>query len=80
MHLLTVREAAEKLHCSPGTVYSLCGRGVLAHHRIGSERGAIRISEEQLTEFLSASTRERKLPRYCNPRVALPRLKHVRLG
>ena len=32
---LTVAEAAKRLHVSAGTVYDLCARGEIIHHRVG---------------------------------------------
>jgi excisionase family DNA binding protein len=49
----TVKAVAERLSCSTATVYGLIAAGRLRHYRIGTGRGAIRITEEQLAEFLS---------------------------
>jgi excisionase family DNA binding protein len=32
---LSVTEAAKRLHVAPNTVYHLCQKGLLGHHRIG---------------------------------------------
>jgi excisionase family DNA binding protein len=48
---MTVAEAAKRLEVSPGTVYGLCASGQLAHERIGTGRGTIRISPESLDAF-----------------------------
>jgi excisionase family DNA binding protein len=37
---LSVQEAAKRLHVAPNTVYHLCQKGQLAHHRVGK---AVRI-------------------------------------
>lgn len=50
--LMTVKETAERLHCSPSTVYQLCGFGKLPHSRIGLGRGVIRIAEGDIDELL----------------------------
>ncbi len=52
MKLLTVKEAAERLRCSPSTVYQLCEFGKLPHSRIGLGRGVIRIAEGDIEELL----------------------------
>jgi excisionase family DNA binding protein len=53
--VLTVKTVAEKLACSQATVYALIASGKLRHYRIGTGRGAIRVSEEQMAEFLSGA-------------------------
>lgn len=53
--MLTVSEVADRLRVSPSTVYSLVESGVLECHRIGLGRGTIRVSEEQLQQFLQQS-------------------------
>jgi excisionase family DNA binding protein len=68
-------EAAEKLGVSASTVYGLVASGKLKHSRVGVRRGVIRISEEQLAEYLqTAEPLKVQLP-------ASPvRLKHLRLS
>ncbi len=53
--MLTVKQVAERLRLSVSQVYALCGAGKLPHHRFGSGRGAIRVSEEQLAGYLRSS-------------------------
>ena len=74
---LSVGDVAERLSVSPSCVYQLIESGRLAHHRIGVGRGAIRVSQEDLYDYLSACRRERKgeEPR----RTPRPKLKHLRL-
>lgn len=50
--MLTVAEVAARLGVSRTCVYSLVESGRLRHYRIGLGRGAIRVSEEDLTAFL----------------------------
>ncbi len=50
-----VKDAAERLEVSPATIYALVASGRLRCHRIGIGRGAIRIDEAQLAEFLSGT-------------------------
>ena len=60
--LLTVREAAKMLHVSVGTIYALCDSGQLAHHRLGTGRGTIRIAADALKSY-HKSTPARRLIR-----------------
>ena len=53
--MLTVKQAAERLNCSPSLVYELCAKGRIRHVRIGFGRGTIRIVEEALVEFLAGA-------------------------
>src|SRR6516225_2379257 len=55
MKLLTVRESAGRLGCSEALVYLLCSERRVAHVRLGTGRGTIRIAEEELDEFLKNS-------------------------
>jgi len=52
--VLTVRQVAERLHVSQGTVYGLIAQGRLRAFRIGTGRGTLRVSEEALADFLQA--------------------------
>ena len=54
MKLFTVREAAEHLNVSESEVYALCNKRKLPHVRIGCGRGAIRILESDLDEFIQS--------------------------
>jgi excisionase family DNA binding protein len=56
--VLTVAEVAERLNLSQSKVYELVERGELPHHRFG---GAIRISEQQIAEYLAATKHERRV-------------------
>lgn len=53
--LLTVKETASILGVSLGSVYALVHSGQLDHRRIGTGRGTIRISEEDLEQYLEDS-------------------------
>ncbi len=50
---LTVGAVAERLRVSTATVYSLCRRGELEHHRISH---AIRVPESALAKYLGSAT------------------------
>lgn len=52
-----VKEAAIRLEVSAATVYGLVSAGKLRCHRVGLGRGAIRISDEHLAEFLAGAER-----------------------
>lgn len=74
--MLKVKAVADRLSLSPRKVYRLIENHELAHHRIG---GAIRVTEEQIAEYLAVTKCERKS-------VAIPvswpqrlKLKHLRL-
>jgi len=61
MKLLTVRDVAEILGVSTSLVYELIEARRITFHRVGrGNRGAIRIREEDLNEYL-ASCRVRRL-------------------
>jgi excisionase family DNA binding protein len=74
---MRVKEAAERLEVSTATVYALVASGRLRCHRIGIGRGAIRISDDQLADYLKGSLSEIvQEPPVVNER---PRLKYIRL-
>lgn len=70
-----VRSASEFLQVSPATIYALCAAGQLRHVRIGLRRGAIRIPEEALTEYLER--RSMKAPKPLAPKPPPVKLKHL---
>jgi len=51
---LSVVEAAERLHVSPKTVYELCQKGELSHHRVGR---AIRFMPSDIDAYLGQIAR-----------------------
>jgi excisionase family DNA binding protein len=53
---LTAKEVAQRLAVAKTTVYLLCSESKIAHIRVGIGRGAIRISEEALEEFIKNAT------------------------
>lgn len=55
---MRVVEAAERLDVSPSLVYVLIKSGKLRCTRHGVKRGCIRISEDQLTEYLARAEAE----------------------
>lgn len=48
---MTPQEAAKQLEVTRSTVYSLCASGQLGHERIGTGRGVIRISADDVARF-----------------------------
>lgn len=58
--MLTVKQVAEQLCVSATCVYQLIARGKLACHRIGIGRGAVRICEADLAEFIERCRNEKR--------------------
>lgn len=58
--MLTVKEIAGRLKVSLSKAYALIDAGEIAHYRIG---GSIRVSEEQLQEFLDRARQGRRAAR-----------------
>lgn len=52
--MLKIREVAERLRVSATCVYQLIEKGKLACHRIGIGRGAIRVCENDLAEYVES--------------------------
>ena len=77
METRTVREVASVLKVSPATVYQLCADRKIAHLRVGTGRGAIRIRDEDLTAFIAAATVRPSEP--TAPKQPLIKLKHLKI-
>jgi excisionase family DNA binding protein len=73
---MTVKEAAARLGVSVSTIYGLTGAGKLRCSRVGLGRGVIRISEEQLSQYLHSAEPGPAMP----PPAPRLRLKHLRLS
>ena len=58
-NLLSTHDVAKLLKVSRSLVYELVETGKLPSYRIGSGRGAIRISEKDVAAFLRSSRKER---------------------
>lgn len=56
--MLKITEVAKRLRISLACAYGLVESGKLACYRIGVGRGTIRVSEEQLQEFLGSVEQE----------------------
>ena len=77
---MRVKDAAVKLEVSIATVYSLVAAGRLRCCRVGMGRGAIRISEEQMAEYLKGAERVvDTMPAPAAPTPPRYRPKHVRI-
>jgi excisionase family DNA binding protein len=74
--LLKVSDVARRLSLSGSKIYALVESRKLGHHRID---GAIRISEQQLADFLDETQRERGAQERPTRKLPRPRLRHVRL-
>jgi excisionase family DNA binding protein len=79
--LLRVKQVANELGVSPTCVYQLISTGKLVSHRIGVGRGAIRICESDLAEFVEACRSETRSvdPTASRRRSAVTTFKHLRL-
>jgi excisionase family DNA binding protein len=69
--MLTVKNVAARLGLSNSQIYALIASGKLSCHRFGNGRGALRVSEEQLAQFIEASK--------ITPAATIPELRHIRL-
>jgi excisionase family DNA binding protein len=74
--VLRVAEVAKRLSISQALCYRLIAKNVIPHHLIGK---AIRISEEQLQQYLEETKRERDQPSPARRQPSRPRLKHLSL-
>lgn len=58
--MFTVNQVAERLKVSSAFVYARLADGSLHHYRLGNGQGGIRVSEEQLQEYLRGRGRGAK--------------------
>ncbi len=73
--MYTVKTVAERLQVSAGTVYAAVSDGRLRCYRLGRGRGAIRISEVSIQEFLERSASESAPPAIERP----SKFRHLKL-
>lgn len=52
--MLTVAEVAARLRVSRGLIYSLVEENLIGHIRIGTGRGTIRFTEDDVQEYLAS--------------------------
>ncbi|MBI1311744.1 helix-turn-helix domain-containing protein [bacterium] len=76
--LLTVKDVAQRLNVSQSCIYQLVETGKIPHHRIGVGRGAIRFTEDDITEYLQ-NAREQPASGGSPRPLTRPKLKHIRL-
>lgn len=74
---MRVREVAERLEVSAATVYALVASGRLRCCRVGMGRGCIRVSAEQLAEYLAGAEPKASMP---PAPVRHPKLKHLHVN
>ena len=77
--MMTIRDVAGRLKCAASTVYQLVESGKLGVFRIGPNGGGIRVSEEQLNEYLEACRVTPREPEPKRPPRRRLNLTHVRL-
>lgn len=70
-----VAVVAKRLDCSVATVYSLIEKGKLGHYRCPG----VRVSEEQITEYLAATIQGRSEPQPRTSKLPRPTLRHIKL-
>ena len=77
--MLRVRDVATRLALSESKVYQLIRSGELPHYKLG---GALRVSEEQLLDYLVASQKGRvEVTEVAPPPpTTRPRLRHIKLS
>lgn len=75
-NLLTVKELSQYLRLSLPETYKLLKSNALVHFRVGKGRGAIRIRNSDVLEFLAA--RQRGPTPVPPPRLRSRPLKHIR--
>ena len=78
--MMTIKDAAERLHVSEKTVRNLLKAGRIAHHRIGAGRGVVRITAEALDRYLAeCEVKERDSSSTPPRRRQRRKLRHIKL-
>ena len=79
--LLTVASVAKRLSVSSSLIYQLIESGKLGHHRIGTGRGTIRVSEADLESYLSEchANADETVNVESKTRPRKSRLKHIQI-
>ncbi len=78
-NLMTAADVARRLNASDAFVYGAIAAGRLKHHRLGRGQGGIRVSEEQLADFLRRTERGGEEASVPPPRVTPQPNRHLRL-
>ncbi len=71
-----VKQVAKRFSLSVSKIYEMVESGELPHHRFG---GAIRVSEEQIVEYMNRTKKERRSAAPAKVASPRPRLKHIKL-
>lgn len=74
---LTVKDVAVRLQLSESLIYRMIEQGKLPCHRVGTGRGVIRVSEEDLESYLAGCRQEPQVR--VKPRTRRTKLKHLKL-
>jgi excisionase family DNA binding protein len=75
--MLKIPEVAARLNVSDSFVYVIIAEGRLKHHRLGKGQGGIRISEQQLEEYLRTTEQGGEVPTRAKRAFDRPRYKHL---
>ena len=78
--LLSTSDVAKLLKVSRSLIYELVQKGNIPSYRVGNGRGAVRISEEDVAEFLRSKRNERvedSVNKKAKPR-RTKRLRHLK--
>jgi excisionase family DNA binding protein len=62
MNLLTVDQVKDRLAVSKQSIYLLAAQGLLPCIRIGTRRGVIRFTEEDVEKFIDHCRSKRRVP------------------
>jgi hypothetical protein len=76
--LLKVEDVAARLNCSTSFVYSILGKE-LKHYRLGKGQCGIRVSDEQLQDYLEGKEKGSDQPAPAAPRLKKFTPKHLRV-
>ncbi|MEZ5942471.1 MAG: helix-turn-helix domain-containing protein [Planctomycetaceae bacterium] len=76
----TVSQVADRLGVSASCIYQLIESGQLVPHRLGPNRGAIRISERDLLAYIESCRDAKDHKKQEKRRPARTTLKHLKLS
>jgi excisionase family DNA binding protein len=78
-NMMKVAVVAWRLSVSEAFVYQLIAEGRLKHHRLGKGQGGIRVSEEQLQEYLVGTRKGGEPVERTEPPAPPVKLRHLRV-